>query len=58
MIGLEFEGEIVELRKKLLFEDKIFTGVSGTKTIRILPPLNLTMEEADLFLDKLAESVQ
>ena len=58
MIGLEFEGEIVELRKKLLFEDKIFTGVSGKNTIRILPPLNLTMEEADLFLDKLATAVQ
>ena len=57
MIGLEFDKEIVALRKKLLFEDKIFTGVSGTKTIRILPPLNLNLEEADLFLDKLAESI-
>ncbi|TLX77597.1 aspartate aminotransferase family protein [Labilibacter sediminis] len=57
MIGLEFDTEIVALRKKLLFEDKIFTGVSGTKTIRILPPLNLNLEEADLFLDKLAESI-
>ena len=58
MIGLEFEGDIVELRRKLLFEDKIFTGVSGTKTIRILPPLNLCVDEADLFLNKLADSIQ
>ncbi len=57
MIGLEFDEEIVKLRKKLLFEDKIFTGVSGKNTIRILPPLNLNQEQADLFLDKLAESV-
>ncbi len=57
MIGLEFDREIVELRRKLLFEDKIFTGVSGSKIIRILPPLNLSTDEADLFLDKLAESI-
>jgi len=57
MIGLEFEGEIGELRKKLLFEDKIFTGVSGSKTIRVLPPLNLSIEQADLFLDTLAASL-
>ncbi|MGQ1787018.1 MULTISPECIES: aspartate aminotransferase family protein [unclassified Saccharicrinis] len=58
MIGVEFADEIVELRKKLLFEDKIFTGVSGTKTIRILPPLNLSIGEADLFIDKLVKSIQ
>ncbi|GAF04896.1 aspartate aminotransferase family protein [Saccharicrinis fermentans] len=58
MIGLEFDEEIVALRKKLLFEEKIFTGVSGTKTIRILPPLNLSIEEADLFIDKLVKCVQ
>ncbi len=57
MIGLEFVTEIVDLRKKLLFEEKIFTGVSGTKIIRILPPLNLTMEEADYFVDKLISSL-
>ncbi len=57
MIGIEFVTEIVELRRKLLFEEKIFTGVSGTRTIRILPPLNLTIKEADLFLDKLANLI-
>ncbi len=57
MIGLEFDDEIVELRKKLLFEDKIFTGVSGTKTIRILPPLNISKQEADIFLNKLTTSL-
>ncbi len=52
MIGLEFEGPIKEIRTKLLFEKKIFTGVSGTNVIRLLPPLSLTIEQADLFLDK------
>ncbi len=53
MIGLEFEESVKELRKKLLFEQKVFTGVSGTNVIRLLPPLCLSVEEADLFLNKL-----
>ena len=52
MIGLEFDQPIKEIRTKLLFEEKIFTGVSGLNTIRLLPPLNLTLEQADFFLDK------
>ncbi|SMO53181.1 acetylornithine aminotransferase [Saccharicrinis carchari] len=57
MIGLDFGYNITDLRKKLLFEDKIFTGVSGANIIRILPPLNLQKSQADQFLDKLAESL-
>lgn len=50
MIGIEFEESIKEVRNKLLFEEKIFTGVAGTHTIRLLPPLSLSMEEAKDFL--------
>ena len=57
MIGIEFEEPIADLRKKLLFEDKIFTGVSGANTIRILPPLCLNQEQSDLFIDKLTDSL-
>ncbi|MBN2519151.1 MAG: aspartate aminotransferase family protein, partial [Bacteroidales bacterium] len=39
MIGLEFDFSIIELRKKLIFENQIFTGVTGDKIIRLLPPL-------------------
>ncbi len=53
MIGLEFEEPIKEIRSKLLFEEKIFTGVTGTHVIRLLPPLCLTEEQATFFLDKL-----
>lgn len=53
MIGMEFEEPIKELRQKLLFEEKIFTGVSGTNVIRLLPPLCLSMSEADEFLTRL-----
>ena len=50
MIGIEFEESIKEVRSKLLFEEKVFTGVAGTNTIRLLPPLCLTMDEAKEFL--------
>ncbi len=53
MIGLEFDFPIAPLRKKLLFEEKIFTGVTGTHVIRILPPLTLTIEQADHFIKAL-----
>lgn len=54
MIGLEFEEPIKELRKKLLFEQKVFTGVSGTNVIRLLPPLCLKQAEAEEFLTRLS----
>ncbi len=50
MIGMEFEEPIKELRLKLLKEQHVFTGVSGTNVIRLLPPLCLSMEEAKEFL--------
>ena len=53
MIGLEFEQPIKELRLKLLKEQHVFTGVSGTNVIRLLPPLCLSMDEAKEFIDRL-----
>ena len=52
---LEFEQPIKELRSRLLHEQKVFTGVSGTNVIRLLPPLCLSMDEADLFLERFAK---
>ena len=52
MIGIEFDEPVKDIRRKLLFEEHVFTGVSGTNTIRLLPPLTLTMEQATLFIDK------
>ena len=53
MIGLEFEQPVKEIRSKLLFEQKVFTGVSGTNVIRLLPPLVLTTDQADIFIERL-----
>lgn len=46
MLGLEMELEVAELRKKLLYEHRIFTGSSKNKNLlRILPPLTIQPEE-------------
>ena len=50
MIGIEFEESIKEVRSKLLFEEKVFTGVAGTNTVRLLPPLCLSIDEAKEFI--------
>lgn len=50
MIGIEMDRPVKELRTRLLKEQHVFTGVSGTNVIRLLPPLVLTVEQADEFL--------
>ena len=54
MLGLEFNFEIAELRRRLIFEHGIFTGsAKNKKLLRILPPLNIQAEELDLLFDAL-----
>jgi acetylornithine aminotransferase len=52
MIGIEFDEPIKEIRRRLLFDEHVFTGVSGTNVIRLLPPLSLTMDEAKEFITR------
>ena len=53
MIGIEFEEPIKEIRnQRLLMEQHVFTGVAGTNTIRLLPPLSLSMAEAQDFIER------
>ncbi len=52
MIGIELDFPCADLRKKLLFEHKIFTGAAGKNVIRLLPPLCLRKDQATLFLEK------
>lgn len=58
MIGIEFEQPVKEIRNRLLFEKKVFTGASGTNTIRLLPPLCLSKSDADIFLTSFKEILQ
>jgi acetylornithine aminotransferase len=53
MIGLEFDEPVKEIRNKLLFEQKVFTGATGTHVIRLLPPLCLSKEDVKIFIQKL-----
>jgi acetylornithine aminotransferase len=50
MIGVEVEGSGAEMRKRLLFDKHIFTGGAGASTVRLLPALCITKEQADCFL--------
>jgi len=50
MIGIELPEELKEVKKNLLFRHKIFTGEAKPNVIRLLPALNITKVEADIFL--------
>ena len=52
MIGIELDIPYKEPRTRLIKEEHCFTGCSGTNVIRLLPPLCLSMEEAQQFIDK------
>ncbi|TVZ15668.1 aspartate aminotransferase family protein [Maribacter sp. MAR_2009_72] len=50
MLGLEFDFQVAELRKKLIHEHHLFTGGAKDKTVlRILPALNITEQHLDAF---------
>lgn len=51
MIGFDVEGSGGDLRRKLLFEHNVFTGGAGQHTVRLLPALNLTLEQAGRFIE-------
>ena len=57
MLGVEFEGPVADIRKKLLFDKHIFTGVSGKNMIRLLAPLILTKDDVDIFIKALEEVI-
>ena len=51
MIGIELPFESADLRRKLLYEEKIFVGSAGKTVVRLLPALSLRREHADRFLE-------
>ena len=55
MIGIEFNGPVAEIRKKLLFEKHIFTGVAGSNMVRLLAPLCVTKDDAARFIEALKD---
>ncbi len=57
MIGFEPSIELKDLRKWLLFEEKIFTGAASPDVIRLLPSLALNKIEAEHFLSSLKKAI-
>lgn len=58
MLGLEFDFEVADLRKKLIHNQHLFTGGANDKhVLRILPALNITKENLDQFFDALKKEM-
>lgn len=55
MIGVELDIPYKEPRNHLVNELHCFTGCSGTNTLRLLPPLCLTRQDADDFIQRLGQ---
>ncbi len=54
MLGLEFDFEVTDLRKRLIHNQKLFTGgAKNKKLLRILPALNITEAQIDTFFEAL-----
>jgi len=58
MLGVEFDFEINELRKKMILDKHIFTGNANNKNLlRILPPLTINKKDINTFIIALIESL-
>ncbi len=53
MVGVVLDVPQKEVRSRLIYEQHCFTGCTGTNILRILPPLCLTEEQVDDFIDRL-----
>ena len=58
MIGIELPDELSHIKKDLLFKHHIFTGEAKPNIIRLLPALNLSKGEADIFLDAFTKALR
>ena len=53
MIGVDLAVPHKEVRSRLVYEQHCFTGCAGTNILRLLPPLCLTKDEVDDFIERL-----
>lgn len=53
MVGIELDMPYKDVRNRLVYEEHVFTGCSGTNTLRLLPPLCFTKAMADEFVTRL-----
>lgn len=57
MIGFDLPDHLKDLRKNLLWNQRIFTGEAKPNTIRLLPSLALRKKDADAFLEAIQEEI-
>lgn len=57
MIGFDVPDELKELKKNLLWNQKIFTGEAKPNVIRLLPSLALKKRDAEQFIDSIKEEI-
>ena len=58
MLGLEFDFEVGDLRKKLIYDYHIFTGGAMNKNLlRILPPLTVRKDHINQFFEALVDAL-
>jgi acetylornithine aminotransferase len=58
MIGIELDIPHKQVREPLIYEQHCFTGCAGTNVMRLLPPLCLTIEEADDFIERFKKALE
>ena len=59
MLGLEFDFEVGDLRKELIYKHHIFTGgAMNKKLLRILPPLSIRKKHVDMFFEALIHALE
>lgn len=58
MIGVEMDIPQKDVRSKLIYGQHCFTGAASTNILRILPPLCLSKEEADDFMERLGKVLE
>ncbi len=58
MIGFDVPEEMKDLKKNLLWNQKIFTGEAKPNVIRLLPSLALKKRDGEQFIDSIKEEIQ
>ena len=58
MLGLEFDFEVADLRKRMIHNQYLFTGGAKDKhVLRVLPALNISESDLDTFFEKLKKEL-
>ena len=55
MIGIDLDIPHKDVRQPLIYQEHCFTGCAGQNILRLLPPLCLSKQEVDQFIDKLTK---